>query len=74
MHLHGIRTLCPTCWTVRAEVLKSVVDNNEVLNELWHECLEFIKETEMKARIHGARSQMHQFDYFWGVTLRELIL
>ena len=70
----GIRTLCPTRWTVRAEALKSVVDNYEVLNELWHECLKFVKETEMKARIHGVRSQMQQFDYFWGVTLGELIL
>lgn len=51
-----------------------MVDNYEVLNELWHECLEFVKETEMKARIHGVRSQMQQFDYFWGVTLGELIL
>ena len=48
----GIRTLCPTRWTVRAEALKSVVDNYEVLNELWQECLEFVKETEMKAHIY----------------------
>ena len=30
----GIRTLCPTRWTVRAEALKSVIENYEVLNEL----------------------------------------
>lgn len=60
----GIRTLCPTCWTVRAKVSKSVIDDYEVLNELWQECLEFVKETEMKARIHGVRSQMQWFDFF----------
>ena len=70
----GIRTLCPTRWTIRAEALKSVIENYEVLNELWCECLEFVKETEMKARIHGVQSQMQQFDFFWGVTLGELIL
>ena len=56
---------------VRAEALKSVIDNYEVLNELWQEFLEFVKETEMKARIYGVRSQMQQFDFFWGVTLGE---
>ena len=70
----GIRTLCPTHWTVRAEALQSVVDNYEVFNELWQECLEFVKETEMKARIYGVQSQMQQFDFFFGVTLGELIL
>ena len=70
----GIRTLCPTRWTIRAEALKSVVDNYEVLNQLWQECLEFVKETEMKARIYGVQSQMQQFDFFFGVTLGELIL
>ena len=28
----------------------------------------------MKAHIHGVRSQMQQFDFFWGVILGELIL
>ena len=70
----GTRTLCPTHWTVRAEALKSMVENYEVLNELWCECLEYVKETEMKARIHGVQSQMQQFDFFWGVTVGELIL
>ena len=28
----------------------------------------------MKAHIHGVQSQMQQFNFFWGVTLGELIL
>ena len=65
----GIRTLCPTRWTVQAEALKSILNNYEVLNELWHECLEIVKETEMKARIYGVQSQMQKFDYFWELHL-----
>ena len=31
----GFRVLCPTRWTVRAASLKSVIDNYQVLQELW---------------------------------------
>ena len=47
----GIRVLCPTRWTVKAEALKSIVDNLEVLQNLWEESLEYVKESEMRARI-----------------------
>ena len=33
----GIRVLCPTRWTVRAEALKSIHDKFNVLLELWFE-------------------------------------
>ena len=33
----GFRTLCPTRWTVRADSLQSVLDNYEVLQDLWEE-------------------------------------
>ena len=33
----GFRTLCPTRWTVRAATLKSVMDNYEVLLDLYAE-------------------------------------
>ena len=36
----GIRLLCPTRWTVKAEALESIVDNFEVLPNLWEESLE----------------------------------
>ena len=43
------RVLCPTRWTVKAEALKSILDNFNVLLELWDESLEIVRETEMKA-------------------------
>ena len=70
----GIRVLCPTRWTVRPEALKSILDNFNVLLEVWTESLERVKDTEVKARIQGVAAQMMKFDYFFGVSLGLLIL
>ncbi len=70
----GVRVLCPTRWTVRAYSLKSILDNFEVLQELWEEAIDLVKDTEMKARINGVASQMKTFDYYFGICLGHLIL
>jgi len=70
----GVRVLCPTRWTVRAEELQSILGNYTALQELWVESLDKVKDTEMKARIHGVASQMKTFSYFFGVVLVDLIL
>ena len=59
---------------VRAEALQSILDNYSVLHELWIESIDIVKDTEMKARILGVASQMKNFDYFYGVSLGNLIL
>lgn len=70
----GIRVLCPTRWTVRAEALRSILENYQVLLELWIESVHIVKDTEMKARIHGVELQMKSFNYFYGVIFGDLIL
>ena len=70
----GIRVLCPTRWTVKAEALKSIVDNFEVLQHLWKESLEYVKESEMRARILGVSDRMMKFDFFFGAILGETVL
>lgn len=70
----GIRVLCPTRWTVRAQVLKSIIDNFNVLCELWDASLEIVKDTEMKARIQGVADQMKKIDFFFGASLGFLLL
>ena len=45
----GIRILCPTCWTVRAEALQGVLENLKFLIELCEESAEVTNDTEMKA-------------------------
>jgi hypothetical protein len=70
----GIRILCPTRWTVKAEALKSILDNFNVLLELWYESLEIVRETVMKAWIQGVAAQMKKFDFYFGMSLSLLIL
>ena len=70
----GIRVLCPTRWTVRAQALQSIIANYEALQMLWEESLDFVKETEMRSRIKGVSICMRSFDYFFGASLGELLL
>ena len=70
----GFRTLCPTRWTVRGGSLQSVIDNWNVLQELWDECLETKLEPDIKGRIIGVKHEMGTFDYFCGVYLGEMLL
>ena len=70
----GMRVLCPTRWTVRADSLRSVLDNYSVLQELWEEAEKASKESETTARIIGVASQMATFDFYFGVYIGELIL
>jgi len=35
----GIRSFCPTRWTIRGDAIESI-DNYDTLNRLWEECLE----------------------------------
>ena len=69
----GIRVLCHTKWTVRAEELQSMFNNYEVLQNVWIDSLNAATNTEMKARIQGVASQMKTFDYFHGVSINQSI-
>ena len=69
----GIRVLCPTRWTIKAESLQSILSNYAVLLRLWEESLEVANVTEMKARILGVAAQMGKFDFYFGVKLGGMI-
>ena len=70
----GIRVLCPTRWTVRAESIHSILTNYETLQRTWEEALQVTTDTEAKARIQGVAAQMTTFNYFFGSMLCELVL
>ncbi len=70
----GIRALCPTRWTVRAKSLESILQNYQILRELWEVSLDIVKETEMRSRIQGISVYMNSFDFFYGLVLAELLL
>ena len=69
----GIRVLCPIRWTVRAQALQSILANYEMLQMLWEESLDFVKDTEMKSQIHGVSSCMRSFKFFWSITGRAVV-
>ena len=70
----GIRVLCPTRWTVRADSLSSISSNYDTLQSTWEEAITVTQDSETKARIQGVSSQMTMFNYFYGCLLGELIL
>ena len=70
----GIRVLCPTRWTVRADCLDSILRNYNVLFQLWEESLDIVKEAEMRGRIIGVSTYMKSFDVYFGVILSEMLL
>ena len=70
----SFRTLCRTRWTVRGGSLQRVIDNWNVLQELWTECLETKLEPDIKGRIIGVKNQMGTFDYFYCVNLGGVLL
>ena len=70
----GVRVLCPTRWTVRAESLRSIIENYAVLLELWEEAIGIVHDRETIARIRGVEAQIQSFDYLFGLVLAEKLL
>ena len=70
----GLRILCPTRWTVRAETMERIIENYIPLNELWTWAVSEYKDTETKARVQGVMAQMTKFDFFFGLSLGICIL
>ena len=70
----GLRVLCPTRWTVRANSLNSIIVNYAVLQGMFEESVESTTNTDMKCRILGAIAQMKTFNFLFGIILGELIL
>ena len=62
----GIRLLCPTCWTVRAEAFSSISENYRAPVLCWDAAIEATKDSEARARIIGVAAQMEKFDFFFG--------
>ncbi len=41
----GIRVLCPTRWTVKADSMRNIIDNYSVLEELWEKAVSVVHDT-----------------------------
>lgn len=65
----GIRVLCPTRWTVKADALAIIMQNFNALQCTWDEAIDVVGDTETKARIQGVSSMMSTFDFLYGNIL-----
>ncbi len=70
----GIRSFCPTRWTVKGASIGSILENYSVLKLLWEESLEGSLLADIKGRIIGMKVQMSQFHLLFGLHLCERIL
>ena len=59
----GVRVLCPTRWTVRADSMQSIIQNYSVLQELWDKAVEIVHDSDTIACIRGVTAQMQSFDF-----------
>ena len=69
----GIRVLCPTRWTVKADSMNSIINNYGVLEDLWEVAVTVVRDAEVIARVKGVESQMQTFDFFFGLVLGETL-
>ena len=70
----GVRVLCPTRWTVRADSMQSIIHNYSVLQSLWDQAADIVHDTETIARIRGVAAHMQSFEFFFGLVLGEILL
>lgn len=70
----GVRVLCPTRWTVRADSMHSIIQNYSIIQRLWDEAVEIVHDSETIARIRGVASQMQTFDFYFGLVMGECLL
>ena len=59
---------------MRAASLESILNNYNVLQELWENALEVATDSEVRARLVGVQTTMTKFSYLFGVILGECIL
>ncbi len=73
-HVLGLRTLCPTRWTVCGNSLESVRRNYTTLFALWEEAIDIVKLSDVKARINGVAAKMKEFRFLFCLILAERLL
>ena len=62
-----IRSFSQTRWTVRGKSLQSIFTFYKKLKNLWDWCLSEYGEPDIKAKVIGIKTQMKNFDFFFGI-------
>jgi len=65
----GVRVLCPTRWTVKAESINSIISNFNVMQDLWNQVIAIVHDTKVIVCIRGVAAQMQTFEFFFGILL-----
>ena len=69
-HANNLLNLSEIRWTVRAVRFKRILDNYNVLRNVWKHSLQNEQmKTELKSRIIGVKTQMESFHLFFGLSL-----
>ena len=73
-HANNLLKLSETRWTVRAVCFKRILDNHNVLWNVWKHCLQNDQmKTELKSCIIGVKTQIESFHLFFGLNLGHII-
>ena len=67
----GIRTLCPTRWTVRTSAFQSILNNYEILKKPFESSL--VGSDKCSRRANGVLALMEKFSTYFSVKLSILI-
>lgn len=59
---------------MKADSMKSIIDNYSVLQEVWHAAIDIVHDSDTVVRINGVASQMQSFDFFFGLVVGEILL
>ena len=65
---------CHTRWTVRGDSITIIIENYNVLKQLWEECLGEKLDPDIKGILIGVQTQMSKFNLLFGMHLSERIL
>ena len=69
-HANNLLKLSETRWTVPAVCFKRILDNYNVLWNIWKHCLQNNQmKNELKSRIKGVKTKMEFFHLFFGLNL-----
>ena len=67
-HANNLLKLSETCWTVRAISFKRILDNYNVLWNVWKHCLQN-DQGKLNSHIIGVKTQMDSIHLFFGHDL-----
>ena len=66
----GIKTFCPTRWTVKNEALYAILHNYKFLIQVLEESIDDANTTEkLRIKMEGVLYNMNKFEFFCGISI-----